>query len=127
MISWNGQKWFFMPYDLDTVFGLHWASTSIETPATWSLMGGSFWQKIRAVYLNDIQARYAELRKSIFTVNNVYHTFRDINSKYSAEMYQAEFDTWVDLPSKNITSLTQILDWSTNRLTYLDTKYNYSI
>ena len=116
-----------MPYDLDTVFGLHWASTSIETPATWSLMGGSFWQKIRAVYLNDIQARYAELRKSIFTVNNVYHTFRDINSKYSAEMYQAEFDTWVDLPSKNITSLTQILDWSTNRLTYLDTKYNYSI
>lgn len=127
LISWDGKKWFFIPYDLDTVFGLDWTGATIDPPPTWSLMNGPFWQKIRAVYLNDIQSRYAELRKSIFTVNNLYHTLRDINSKYSAEMYQAEFDAWVDLPSKNITSLAQILDWATKRLVYLDSKYNHSI
>lgn len=126
LISWNGTKWFFMPYDLDTVFGLRYDGTIIDTPPTTSFMNGTFWTKIKTAYSADIEARYAELRANIFTVNNVAMTLRDLTSKYSTELYTTELTKWPTLPSINVTSMNQILEWTNARIAYLDSKYNFS-
>ncbi|WON80824.1 CotH kinase family protein [Acinetobacter sp. UGAL515B_02] len=128
--SWTGTKFFFMPYDLDTVFGLHWAGTSIAVPPNTPTMpttDSTLFGKVYLIYKTDIEARYAQLRKlNVLTVNNIYQQSRALTSQYSNEMFSAELTRWNSAqPSLNITSLEQILSWTAQRLTFLDTKFNY--
>lgn len=127
LISWTGKKWFFMPYDLDTVFGLHFGGISIEYPPTLNAVDSPFWNKIKVAYAADLKARYVELRKEILTVNNVRKVIQDLSSKFTVEMYAAEFEKWTTLPSKEITSINQIQNWVAARLQYMDNKYNPTV
>ena len=127
LISWTGKKWFFMPYDLDTVFGLHYGGISIEYPPTSNAVDSPFWNKIKVAYAADLKARYVELRKEILTVNNVRKVIHDLSSKFTVEMYAAEFEKWTTLPSKEITSINQIQNWVAARLQYMDNKYNPTV
>ncbi|MEB4802165.1 CotH kinase family protein [Acinetobacter soli] len=128
--SWTGTKFFFMPYDLDTVFGLHWAGSSIAYPADQNRMSTSasyFFGKVYQIYKTDIEARYAQLRKlNVLTVNNIYQQSRALTSQYSNEIFSAELTRWnAAQPSLTVTSLEQILNWTAQRLVFLDTKFNY--
>lgn len=124
-ITWDGRKWFFMPYDLDSVFGLHYAGISIAYKPDHEFAETGFWGKVRTTLDVEIQERYAELRTEIFTVDNVYKIYRELSSNYSKEMFDAEFKKWPNIPSKDITSMNQVLDWACQRLDFLDTKFKF--
>lgn len=132
-LTWDGVKWYFMPYDLDTVFGLRWDGKEISYAPTMNLFGGgmeanrTFWNKVRTAWLTEMNARYAELRTAgVFSVDTVYTLARDLMSRYSEEMFAAEYAKWPTVPSLNITSLDQILTWLDARLNYLDTFFSYN-
>lgn len=132
-LTWDGVKWYFMPYDLDTVFGLHWDGKAISSPPTMNPfssgmeVNSTFWNKVRTAWLTEINARYAELRTAgVFSVDTVYTLARDLMSRYSEEMFAAEYAMWPTVPSLNITSLDQILTWLDARLKYLDTFFSYN-
>lgn len=134
-LTWDGVKWYFMPYDLDTVFGLRWDGKEISYAPTLNLfdnglvMGANrtFWNKVRTTWLTEMNARYAELREAgVFSVDTVYTLARDLQSRYSEEMFSAEYAKWPTVPSLTVTSLDQILTWLDARLTYLDTFFSYN-
>ncbi|HCI5707047.1 TPA: CotH kinase family protein, partial [Klebsiella pneumoniae] len=134
-LTWDGIKWYFMPYDLDTVFGLRWDGKEISYAPTLNLfdnglvMGANrtFWNKVRTAWLTEMNARYAELRTAgVFSVDTVYTLARDLMSRYSEEMFAAEYAKWPTVPSLNVTSLDQILTWLDARLNYLDTFFSYN-
>ncbi|NIG47351.1 CotH kinase family protein [Klebsiella sp. Ap-874] len=134
-LTWDGVKWYFMPYDLDTVFGLHWSGANIAYQPTLNLFDNGlvmsanrqFWNKVRATWKTEMDARYAQLRAGeVFSVNMIYTLARDLMSRYSEEMFSAEYDRWPTVPSLNITSLDQILAWSDQRIAYLDTFFSYN-
>ncbi|ELH1434885.1 CotH kinase family protein, partial [Raoultella ornithinolytica] len=127
LISYNGIKWYFMPYDLDTCYGLQWDGKSINYPANNPIrLNGDFWIKVRAAYNSDINARWAELRNNgIFTVSNIYTLIMDLQSKYSRDLFSAEFEKWPEVPSLSITGVDQILTWVNDRLAFLDTQFSY--
>lgn len=127
-LTYDGLKWFFLPYDLDTVFGLHYAGTSIAYPTTWNMNGDSiFWTKIYQILKPEIETRYAELRRNgIFTTKNVFNLAKDLELKFGQDLYKKEQQKWPDIPSKSFTSIQQICDYDYNRLTFLDTFFNYS-
>ncbi|MHC7881481.1 CotH kinase family protein [Klebsiella pneumoniae] len=81
-ITWDGVKWFFMPYDLDTTYGLKFEGTTISylpdtVPGT-DRSANLFWMKVRNAYGDDVNQRYADLRNQgvshriicIFCLNN---------------------------------------------------------
>jgi len=127
VISYGGVKWFFMPYDLDTVYGLHWAGTSILDNASTSYINGSFWKNLYNCYgAASFAARYKELRDlNIFSVSNVYDLLRANQCKFTKGVFDSEFAKWPAVPSLNLTSVDQILSWVKTRLVYLDNKYSY--
>ena len=134
-LTWDGVKWYFMPYDLDTSYGLHYAGTSIAYPPTLNLFDNglvmsvnrTFWNKVLNAYRTEINARYKELRDlGVFSVNMVYNLARDLQSKYTAEMFLAEYAKWPNVPSLQITSLDQILNWTKDRIDYLDGFFSYT-
>ncbi|ENL1644568.1 CotH kinase family protein [Raoultella ornithinolytica] len=134
-MTWDAQKWFCMPYDLDTTFGLNAFGQAIAygptlNPITegFALPGNrEFWGKVYTAIGSDINARYAQLRKAgVFSVNNISKIIVDLQSKYTIDMFENEINKWTGLPSKNITSSDQILSWLTVRLVWLDNYFSYS-
>ncbi|MGR9067394.1 CotH kinase family protein [Klebsiella quasipneumoniae] len=128
LVSYDGVRWYFMPYDLDTCYGLQWDGASINYPPTNPIrLNGDFWTKVRAVYDDDINTRWAELRDSgIFSVSNVYTLILNLQGKYSQDLFSAEFARWPTVPSLGITGIDQVLTWIKNRIAFLDTQFSYT-
>ncbi len=130
-ITWDGVKWFFMPYDLDTTYGLKFEGTTISylpdtVPGT-DRSANLFWMKVRNAYGEDVNQRYADLRnQGIFSPDNLYFLLKQFQSKYSPDLVKADIKKWPTQPSLNVTSIDQILTWFKARLVYLDTYFNYS-
>ncbi len=130
-ISYDGKKFMFMPYDMDTVFGLEWTGAIVYDDTTGSQLvsnsSNSFWRKVKLTYNTDIEARYKQLRDlGIISVENIYNLSTDIFLKYSKDVYDLELARWPVRPSLNITSLEQILTWTKKRIAFLDTYFNYT-
>lgn len=132
LVTWNGTKWFFMPYDLDTVFGNNWAGGYSYKPAEnlpWCV--GSFWDNVRTVYGNDIAARYKELRdKKIISVDWVYDMSTHIQMRYPAGAYKNELAKWSvttpALPYFSNNGRDQLVTWAKARIAAMDTYFNYA-
>ncbi|HEO0817887.1 TPA: CotH kinase family protein, partial [Acinetobacter baumannii] len=91
-ISYDGKKFMFMPYDMDTVFGLEWTGAAVYDNTTGSQLvwnsSGSFWRKVKVTYNTDIEARYKQLRDlKIISVENTYNLSTDLFLKYSRDVY----------------------------------------
>ena len=130
-ISYDGKRFMFMPYDMDTVFGLEWTGAVVYDDTTGSQLvsssSGSFWRKVKLTYNADIEARYKQLRDlKIISVENIYNLSTDLSLKYSKDVYDLELARWPVRPSLNITSLEQILTWTKKRIAFLDTYFNYT-
>lgn len=131
-VSWDGTKFNFMPYDLDSVFGLFhrggtWDPTAVldweDVPTATKQM----WTKIRTAFSEDIKKRYAELRNNgVFTVSNIYALASELSTKYPKELMVAEHTKWSASPSIEYSNFFQIITWTQARLAYLDTVYNYT-
>ena len=134
--TWNGVKFYFLPYDLDTCFGLSWEGLNIDAP-TDSITNVLFWSKFKNAYLSEIKGRYLELKSlNILTEENVYRKFKHLGKIIGIEKYQEDFSKWKEIPSNNLgvttpngtggvyTSIAQIMDWTKNRIIWLDSQYS---
>ncbi|HBR1090018.1 TPA: CotH kinase family protein, partial [Klebsiella pneumoniae] len=129
VFSYTGDKWYFMPYDLDTCYGLKWDGTAIVTPASSDdRLSGSFWKAVISGYGQDaMNSRYAELRNNnIFTVQNIARLIREIQTMFPSTLFTMEWAKWASIPSIGVTSASQIIEWVEERLDFLDSKYNYT-
>lgn len=129
VFSYTGDKWYFMPYDLDTCYGLQWDGKAIVTPASSDdRLSGSFWKAVISGYGQDaMNSRYAELRNNnIFTVQNIARLIREIQTMFPSTLFTMEWAKWASIPSIGITSASQIIEWVEERLEFLDSKYNYT-
>lgn len=145
--TWDGLIWSFMPYDLDTVFGLHFLGnyfdengnelhppTSLRIPTDARNDGWGTLAKFRLIYGIDIDARYAALRKAkIIDVDNIVNLCSDLLRKFPKELLEAENNKWVVSGNTSIYvgllqtgSLHQIYNWLSIRMPVIDLYFNYS-
>lgn len=129
VFSYTGDKWYFMPYDLDTCYGMKWDGTAIVDSANSDdRLTGTFWKAVISGYgQNAVNSRYAELRNNnIFTVQNIARLIREIQTMFPYDLFAMEWNKWPTIPSMGVTSASQIIEWVANRLDFLDSKYNYT-
>jgi len=122
--SWDGVKFYFLPYDMDTTFGLQWDGLSF-TGHNGSIRETSFWSKFYNAYSVEIKARYKELRDSgVFTLENVYKHADKMNKTFGLDSFEEEFARW-NVPSNSTiyTSYPQIYQWTKDRIVWLDSQY----
>ncbi|NWK48411.1 CotH kinase family protein [Acinetobacter sp. SwsAc7] len=145
--TWDGNVWSFMPYDLDTVFGLWFTgvyfnadtgvamrpATGLVIPAAGSTSNFGVLAKFRHIYGAEIDARYAELRKlKIIDVDGIVNLCQSITRKFSAELLAAEDARWNKGTGTIYTSLQQtgsihqIHNWLSVRIPRVDTYFNYT-
>ncbi|RSO57524.1 hypothetical protein EA756_08500 [Acinetobacter lactucae] len=125
-VTWDGMKWYIMPYDLDYAQELHFTGAQLVPSVDYNIMTG-FLGRVYTIWKDDIDARYAELRQAgVFTVENVYKHLNNIMSAFSEILMKQEFDRWPDRPSIDLTNMEQVLTFTQARIQWLDNLYSYT-
>ena len=136
MVTYNLERWYFLPWDKDTTFGLGWDNTGLfEDSEKAILLAGEVeaeskrpWLKLYKAFKPEIEERYAELRENgVFTVKNLERRSDEIYKMIPEELWEAERNRW-DKEGRLSTDdigREQILDWFTKRLKVLDEHFGY--
>lgn len=117
-VTWDGVRWYFFPYDLDQVF----VKGNMTGDVMKKTQNGFYWTKVYNTYETEIIARYAELRKTVFTLKNFDDLFKRITLGIPLEFYLAEQSKW----GGELVSHTEYMEWVRGRLANLDTIFNYT-
>ena len=118
-------KWYMGAYDMDSTFGMEWDGSMIY-PANTPIEGGYnandniLWIRIRKLFAEEISARYAELRKTIYTVPNMVTMFERFMDKIGKDLYAEDIEIFPDIPSADITNIRQIRTFIAERLAFID-------
>ena len=93
LITWDFQKWYFHPYDLDTTYGGEFNGT-IHDPST-GLYGlnSHLFTRLNSLFANEIKSRYKELRTWLTPVY-VLKMYRDHINLIGESNYEDEFNLW---------------------------------
>lgn len=129
LMTFDGTKWMFSQYDLDTAFGNHWdgkgysnASTVVPLStfaSTHKLMGILY-----KCYREKIKSRYATLRKNILSEGNVQITLENFLVDVPKAVLNQEVQRWPKIPGTMTNALSQILSWYHLRCIAMDAEVN---
>lgn len=136
IVTYDLQRWYFLPWDKDTTFGMDWDGSGIkENFVTQTIINYSTedpeqrpWFKTYTAYKGDVEARYAQLRRAgVFTVRNLSGIADDAYARIPAQAWKDELALWKPQgrPSINSTDYPQIMNWFGKRLSVLDQQFNY--
>ncbi len=143
----DGSVWSFMPYDVDTVFGLHFTGVYFDSDGATELHPASVLRipsvgaqsnwgtlaKFRNIYGSAIDDRYKQLRDhNIISVENILGICEQLVRTYPIELFKAENTRWNLVPGGTIYqtlqqtgSLNQIKTWLEARIPLCDSYFNY--
>ena len=96
LLSYDGQIWYWHPYDLDGSYGLNWTGNISVTDGKSGTLFGSdhmLFKRLMKLFLPQIKARYAELR-SWFTPAYVINKYKNYADTIGSENYQIDYNKW---------------------------------
>lgn len=123
--TYDGTKWFFGAYDMDSTFGLWWDGKKFLPDNHYPTVGwyGAVHKAMELIMLyksDQFKARYAELRAGALSENNVALAFSNFINKIPSTVYMEDAKKWTGIPSTAANNLAQILNWYRMRVAVLD-------
>ena len=125
LTTFDGVKWYFSAYDLDSTHGLYWDGSKF-LPANYDPSFESYANQHRAMELvrlykkDALKARYAELRESVLSESNVATMFGIFCGQIPSAVYSQEAKTWSMIPNTAVNNVSQIRDYYRMRVAYAD-------
>ena len=118
-------KWYCGAYDMDSTFGLWWDGTSFVSPDfacpdEYQERYNLLWERIASNFSNELRRRYAELRRSVYSLSNMFMHFERFISVINHELYDEDVLIYTGIPSANENNIQQIRNFIRDRLTYCD-------
>ena len=123
--TYDGAKWYFSAYDMDSTFGLQWDGLSwlqadnqpsFEKYANMHLL----MNLIRTYKLDELKARYWDLRATVLSESNVATTYANYIGMIPTPVYIQEAKTWPMIPNTSVNNLSQIRDYYRMRVELAD-------
>ena len=134
--TFDGKKWYFAAYDLDTVFGrtpdfLEHLPASSDTNdwrdhgVTFENVTGSnrLFYQLWKFHKDDILSRTKELINGTMSVSAVDTAFIDYARSIPLNAYIAELETWSGTPNTSVDNIGRIGRWYMQRIAFLKEKY----
>ena len=118
LLSYDGQIWYWHPYDLDGSYGLNWTGgLHIQEGTIWGT-GHQLFSRLMKLFLPEIKTRYTQLR-SWLTPTYIADKYVKYVDSIGTENYQLDWDIWnpksqkensIVTLRKNINNQFKILD-----------------
>lgn len=130
-ITYDGEKWIPIPYDLDGTFGLHWSGErritaeasipEIQPDGTvLSNYENVLWDRLWNNYPEKIAERYFELREEVLTADNVYRLFCEFTETIPEEAFLLDQKLYPEMPGIGVETTEDIRAFIEERSGYLD-------
>ena len=142
--TWDGDRWAFKLYDLDTTWGLDWMGsriipqslTDIFPDPDSNIANSMPWKVIlhSSSWMNDVKKRYTELRKTILSESYVQEKVSSLADIFGTQNYEKDAKRWPKIPSNGspdiwnrypgcYTGTYQMLDWYQKRVALVDSQW----
>lgn len=126
LATFDGVKWLFSAYDMDSTFGLWWTGREFMSASTHpSAVISSFRQhKVFDMICNykkeQFKARYKTLRDGVLSEDAVATRFANFVTQIPKGLFDYEVEVWTGIPSTSTNNLSQIVDFYRRRCEYVD-------
>lgn len=136
VFTYDAQKFLANIYDMDTTWALHWAGSSfydVETPCPSGYtaeteVGASnlLYERLVALFPDEIKARYAELRNSVLSDANIINEFERFMDVVGTDLYAEDFASttadgkFTEIPSMTTNTLQKLREIIVSRMAYCD-------
>lgn len=112
--TFDGVKWAFTAYDMDTVFGNHFDGTAyykadVSPTFSYYVVSGI----MNLIYKYDkerLKQRYMKMRETVFSEDNVSYMFYNYLVNIPKALFDEEVKLWTSLPGTQTNNITQILN-----------------
>lgn len=127
LATYDGVKWFFSAYDMDSTFGLYWdgkAFLPIDNRPTFATRGEITSDKL--MYLiwtykrQELRNRYNQIRKNVYSENNVYMQFTNFGAEIPKPVLVEDVKLHPTIPSSSQNNVSQILNYYRMRVALAD-------
>lgn len=124
MVTYDGTKWIWSAYDMDSTYGLQWAGKEIY-PANDGISFVKFrvnrvMELIYRFKTNALKSRYKTLRSGILSEENLSVMFENFVCGIPSTLYDADVRKWTSVPGSSVVTVDQILRWLHRRLAVVD-------
>lgn len=125
LCTFDGVKWFFNAYDMDSTFGLAWDASQLDRPVTninfvECAAGNHVFELIKNYKKNEIKARYAELRKDTFSESRMAQLFENFAWDISTPLLVEDVKLYPTIRGSSVNGIDQICRWTRQRLEACD-------
>lgn len=136
MLTYDGRRFMANIYDMDTTWGLHWNGKSFydtETPCpsgytaqTEVGVSNLLYERVAALFPDEIAARYAELRETVLSDGSIIGEFERFMDVIPAELYGEETalttagGAFAGIPSADTNTLQKLREVIAVRMAYCD-------
>lgn len=129
LMTFDGVKWAFSEYDLDTAFGNCWNGKVYYNPDTvTTLKGFAGSHKLMGILYNcyraKIKSRYTSLRKNVLSEGNVQTVVSNFLVDIPKGLLDHEVVLWPKIPGTNTNNMSQIINWYRLKCIAMDAEVN---
>lgn len=127
--TYDGTKWIATSYDMDSTFGIYWNGQSFVAPtyrmqddyeSVKSGAANKLYVRLEKLFVNEIKARYSQLRADILSYNNIVNTFEPFMDTIGNDLYAEDLTIYSGIPSGSTNNIQQIRNYYRDRVTYVD-------
>lgn len=122
--TWNGKKWFFNAYDMDSSFGNFWDGTKIISTDDYMFDAHKNKSKLLEYFIDNkkekIKERWFFLRKNILKSDNLISDVYNYASSIPDAVLDYEKRRWPNRPNTRTNTPSQITEWLEKRLNKID-------
>lgn len=125
LATFDGVKWYFSAYDMDSTFGLHYSGKTFlpadNNPTFTQFASFHRVMELIKLYKKDaLKARYAELRGSVFSESNIAVLFNNFTGLMPSPVFIQDVKRWPMIPNTSANNVSQIRDYYRLRVMVAD-------
>lgn len=126
LATYDGSKWFFSAYDMDSSYGMYWNGLSFvraNSGTTFEDLASkhTLFKIIKEQKTAELVSRYNFLTKnSAMHEGNIDLLFSNFCAPIPSIVYDEDVRLWPLTPSSSVSNLNQILNWYRNRITAMN-------
>lgn len=127
LATYDGVKWFFTAYDLDTVFGTSWNGkkyVSYSDTPTINSFNNKISSIIRYFAKSELVNRFNELTSGILSEDNIQMMFNNYIANIPVSVKNADADLWKTIPATLTNNVEQIINYYSHRLLIITNQIN---
>ena len=124
-VTFDGVKWYFSAYDMDTTYGLAFDGSALDravSNVTFEEAAESHrvFELIKRFKTNELKARYKELRANALSETRICQYFENYAWDISSPLLVEEVKRWPSVRGSSVNGIDQICRWVRQRLEVCD-------